>query len=286
MNSTLDELIKTYHPTTVEDIKSALRETIQSIILIGLGKSDFFNKASFYGGTALRVFYGLDRFSEDLDFTLNQENAAFTFDPYLSLVKETASSYGIELTIEKKEKENTSAVESAFAKLNTYETFLNLRIDSSKTSLLHKDEIMKIKFEADKDPARGFNTESKWLVSPEFSSVRVLDLPSLFAGKIHAILCRNYKNNIKGRDYYDFLFFISKEVSPNLNYLRNKLINTGKIKANDVFTISTLKRMLHQRFSEVDFKEASKDASRFLSKPKDLSFYSQELFDSVTDGIK
>jgi predicted nucleotidyltransferase component of viral defense system len=285
MNSTIDELLASYKPENLEDTKSALREIIQSIVLVGLSKSDFFSKASFYGGTSLRLFYGLNRFSEDLDFTLNQKDLSFTFDSYFPYVKEVASSYGIDLTIIKKEKDCLTPIESAFAKINTFQTFLSLKIDSTKTSLLHKDELMKVKFEVDKDPALGFNYESKWLTRPEFAPIRVLDLPSLFAGKIHAVLCRNYKNTVKGRDYYDFLFFISKGVSPNLVYLRNKLINTGKIKETDTFNLSILKQMLHQRFTTVNFEEASKDATRFLSKPENLSYYSREMFDSLVENL-
>ena len=276
--STINEMINLYNPKSLNENKAVLREILQSIVLIGLSRADFFKKASFYGGTALRIFYGLNRYSEDLDFTLNEKNDSFSLEPYIESIKNVASSYGIELDINIKKKEIKTPVESAFAKLNTYQTFINLKINDEITSLLYKDENIKVKFEIDLNPAIGFNVESKWIDMPEFANIIVLDEPSLFAGKLHAIICRNYKNTVKGRDYYDFLFYIRKRVKPNLNYLKNKLIESGKIKENDKFDLDTLKVMLKDRFEAVDFNQVKTDAERFVFNNEDLSYYSKELF--------
>lgn len=276
--STINEMINLYNPKSLNENKAVLREILQSIVLIGLSRADFFKKASFYGGTALRIFYGLNRYSEDLDFTLNEKNDSFSLEPYTESIKNVASSYGIELDINIKKKEIKTPVESAFAKLNTYQTFINLKINDEITSLLHKDENIKVKFEIDLNPTIGFNVESKWIDMPEFANIIVLDEPSLFAGKLHAIICRNYKNTVKGRDYYDFLFYIRKRVKPNLNYLKNKLIESGKIKENDKFDLDTLKVMLKDRFEAVDFNQVKTDAERFVFNNEDLSYYSKELF--------
>ena len=276
--STINEMINLYNPKSLNENRAALREILQSIVLIGLSRVDFFKKASFYGGTALRIFYGLNRYSEDLDFTLNEKNDSFSLEPYIESIKNVASSYGIELDINIKKKEIKTPVESAFAKLNTYQTFINLKINDELASLLHKDENIKVKFEIDLNPAIGFNVESKWIDMPEFANVIVLDEPSLFAGKLHAIIYRNYKNTVKGRDYYDFLFYIRKRIKPNLNYLRNKLIESGKVKENDKFDIDTLKVMLKDRFETVDFNQVKTDAERFVFNNEDLSYYSKELF--------
>ena len=120
-------------------------------------------------------------------------------------------------------------IESAFAKLNTYQTFISLNLNNKIISTLHKDEVIKVKFEIDCNPALGFNSENKWLDVPEFANVAVLDESSLFSRKIHAILCRNYKNTVKGRDYYDFLFYIQNQIKPNMKYLKNKLVDSKKI---------------------------------------------------------
>ena len=151
---------------------------------------------------------------------------------------------------------------------------------------LHKDEVIKVKFEVDCNPALGFKTESRWVDLPEFASISVLDESSLFAGKLHAILCRTYKNNVKGRDYYDFLFYVSKRVSPNLEYLKNKLIDTGKINEDDDFNIEILKEMLLEKFNSIDFNQVKIDASKFLFKNEDLSFYSKELFIDMLNRLK
>lgn len=276
--STINEMINLYNPKSLNENKAALREILQSIVLIGLSRVDFFKEASFYGGTALRIFYGLNRYSEDLDFTLNEKKESFSLEPYIKSIKNVALSYGIELDVNIKKKEIKIPVESAFAKLNTYQTFINLKINDELAQLLHKDENIKVKFEIDLNPAIGFNVESKWIDMPEFANVIVLDEPSLFAGKLHAIICRNYKNTVKGRDYYDFLFYIRKRIKPNLNYLRNKLIESGKVKENDKFDIDTLKVMLKDRFEAVDFNQVKTDAERFVFNNEDLSYYSKELF--------
>ena len=283
--STINEMINLYNPKSLNENKAALREILQSIVLIGLSRADFFKKASFYGGTALRIFYGLNRYSEDLDFALNEKDDSFSLEPYIESIKNVALSYGIELDINIKKKEIKTPVESAFAKLNTYQTFINLKINDEIASLLHKDDNIKVKFEIDLNPAVGFNVESKWIDMPEFANIIVLDESSLFAGKLHAIICRNYKNTVKGRDYYDFLFYVKKRVKPNLNYLKNKLIESGKVKENDKFDIDTLKVMLKDRFETVDFNQVKTDAERFVFNNEDLSYYSKELFIEMVNKL-
>lgn len=285
MATTIERIIKSYNPTTIDETKAIIREILQSLVLVGLSRGGFFTTASFYGGTALRIFYGLNRYSEDLDFTLNEIDHNFSIDPYINKIKEVALSYGLEIQIISKNKQIETPMESAFAKLNTYQTFISLKLNDRMASMLHKDEVIKVKFEIDSNPALGFTTESKWLDVPEFAPIIVLDEPSLFAGKLHAILCRNYKNTVKGRDYYDFLFYISKRVKPNLVYLKNKLIESGKIDENSKFNIEVLKDMLKVRFELVDFNQVKQEASRFVIKNEDLSFYSKELFVQMINKI-
>ena len=276
--STIKEMLDLYNPKTLNENKAALREILQSIVLVGLSRADFFKHASFYGGTALRIFYGLNRYSEDLDFTLNYIDETFSLAPYIDSIKIIANSYGLDLDINVKKKEIKSPVESAFPKLNTYQTFINLKLNDELSRLLHKDENIKVKFEIDCNPSLGFNVESKWLDIPEFASIIVLDEPSLFAGKLHALICRNYKNTVKGRDYYDFLFYIKRRIKPNLNYLKNKLIESKKISNEDNFDMDILKQILKERFENVDFNQVKSDAERFVFNNEDLSYYSKELF--------
>ena len=274
----LEEMIKQYKPETSEESKAALREILQSIVLVGLSRGGFFNRASFYGGTALRIFYGLNRYSEDLDFTLNKKDENFDFEFYFKSINEVALSYGLKLEFSTKIKKVETPIESAFAKLNTYQTLIKLKVDEKLLKILRKDEVMKVKFEIDCNPSLGFDTEVKWLDLPEFASISVLDQPSLFAGKIHAILCRSYKNNVKGRDYYDFLFYMRQKIKPNMNYLRNKLIETQKLKENDYFDINVLKNMLMEKIESIDFNQVKNDAQKFIFKNENLEYFSKELF--------
>lgn len=278
MLSTIEELIKLYNPKNMNEMKLALKEIVQNIVLIGLSRANFFSKASFYGGTALRIFYGLNRYSEDLDFTLNKVDESFSLEPYINSIKEVCLSYGFKIDVEIKTKKVSTPIESAFAKLNTYQTFINLGVNDNLTNILHKDETLKVKFEVDCYPSLGFNVENKWITNPEFATVNVLDLESLFAGKLHAILCRSYKNNVKGRDYYDFIFYINKKIKPNLLYLKNKLVESNKLSKLDDFNIDILKRMLINRFNEVDFSQVKQDAQKFTIKNENLNFYCKELF--------
>ena len=282
---TIEEIIKSYNPKSLDETKLIVRELVQQIALIGLSRSNFFNYASFYGGTALRIFYGLNRYSEDLDFTLNEVNPNFVIEPFMEKIKEVALSYGLQLEIITKPKRIDTPIESAFAKLNTYQTFISLHLNEQVISSLHKDELIKIKFEIDCNPSLGFNIENKWLDVPEFANVAILDLESLFSGKIHAILCRNYKNTVKGRDYYDFLFYINKRIKPNMEYLKNKLIESNLLNKNDKFDMDVLKDMLKRRMNEVDFKQVKEDAARFIFTNEDLSFYSKELFLQMIDKL-
>ncbi|MDY4158891.1 MAG: nucleotidyl transferase AbiEii/AbiGii toxin family protein [Candidatus Onthovivens sp.] len=278
MNNVIEQLIQNYNPRNSEEVKNAIREITQSIVLIGLSRSNFFSKASFYGGTALRIFYGLNRYSEDLDFTLNAVDESFSLAPYIQSIINVAKSYGIDLNVDVKSKKIEIPKENASTKLNTFQTFISFNIDEGLTSRLHKDELIKAKFEVDCNPPLGFNVESKWITEPELASINVLDIESLFAGKLHAILCRNYKNTVKGRDFYDFIFYINKKIKSNLNYLKNKLIESNILDKDAVFTIDILKEMLVQRFNQIDFKQVREDAQKFVMKNEDLSLYCKELF--------
>lgn len=278
METIFESLINSYGVKSPNEAKLAIREILQNLILIGLSRANFFNHASFYGGTALRIFYGLNRYSEDLDFTLNKQDSSFSLKPFMKSIIDTCASYGLEVTVDIKNKKVNTPIESTFAKLNTYMTFISAKLDGKLTKHIHKDELLKVKFEVDYNSSLSFNIENKWITYPEIASINVLDLESLFAGKIHAILCRNYKNNVKGRDFYDFIFFINKGIKPNMTYLKDKLVASKVIKEDDDFSMDVLKKLLLNRFNQVDFSKIEQDAKNFTIRSEDLSLYCKELF--------
>ena len=201
-------MLSGYELNSDYDRKNAMKEIIQEIILCALSRTDFFKHAAFYGGTALRIFYGLDRFSEDLDFSLKTPDNSFDLSSYLPVLENEVRSYGLNLKVESKVKTKESFVQSAFVKGNTREQLLLFYPDDSISSLVPVNEIVKIKFEVDTNPPPFACFEKQYRLLPIPYEVQLYDAPSLFAGKIHAVLCRGWKSRIKGRDLYDFVFYV------------------------------------------------------------------------------
>lgn len=279
MNSILETMLEKYHPENNIQRENAIKEIVQEIALAGLSKGGFFEKAAFYGGTCLRMFHGLNRFSEDLDFALLEPDGNFKLDIYFPTLKKEFLSYGIELNIEQKEKLDNSNIQSAFLKGNTLVLMMSFFPNSEDAKKVTCNQKIKIKFEVDIANPKGGNTATEYKVLPSPYSVKVFDVSTLFAGKIHAIICRNYKNNVKGRDYYDYLFYISKGCPINLVYLENKLKNTGGIlEENETLTNEKLKSLLKEKFETVNFESARRDVENFISDPDSLSSWNKELF--------
>lgn len=278
MNNVIEEMLKKYNPKSNDERENAAKEIIQEIALAGLSRGGFFELAAFYGGTCLRIFYGLNRFSEDLDFALLIKNQNFKLSEYFPYLEREFASYGIEIHVEEKKKTSNSVVQSAFLKGSTQSlmmTFFPMNDDAKK---IISNQMMKIKFEIDTDNPDGGNTEMKYRFFPAPYEVRTFDESTLFAGKIHAIICRNYKNRVKGRDYYDYLFYIGKGSTFNLKYLENKLKNTGAIEKSEKLTLERIKEMLKNRFETVDYESAKKDVSNFISDKSSLNLWKKELF--------
>ena len=185
----------------------ALREILQEIALLGLWRSRFFEKAAFYGGTALRILYGLDRYSEDLDFSLLKPTAEFDLSRYCSALEKEIRSFGFEATVTGKTKSAQSTIQSAFLKADTLKHLLVINTTESLIRNIPPGQVLKIKIEVDTDPPPGFDTETRFLLQPISFSVRAFSLPDMFAGKMHAVLCRGWKGRVKGRDWYDLVWY-------------------------------------------------------------------------------
>ena len=200
MNNIIEQMLSKYNIKNTEDKINALKEVIQEIVLSGLSRGKFFDEAAFYGGTALRIFYKLNRFSEDLDFTLIFPNKNFNLENYFSFVENELKSYGLNLKVTKKEKNNSSNIDSAYVKGDTLEHILRFFPTNEEHTYNHLLKNIKIKFEVDIKPSlcATFDDEFKILPSPHY--IRLYDKESLFACKIHAVLCRGWKSRVKGRD--------------------------------------------------------------------------------------
>lgn len=282
MNPLLN-MINKYNTSKISDQKNAMKEVIQELALYGLSRAGFFNKAAFYGGTALRIFYGLDRFSEDLDFSLDSVNPDFNLRDFFPVLESEVNSFGINIRVEEKNKVLDSHIKSGFIKVNTKEHFLIFYPNNQAGQKIHHEETIKIKFEVDVAPPRFAGFERKYRLVPAPHEVRLYDLPSLFAGKLHAVLCRSWKSRIKGRDLYDYLFYLSKNVPVNLPHLRERMIESEDFPANENLSIPKLKEMLSSRFSGLSYDQAKKDVIPFIQNPASLDPWSSDFFIQMTN---
>lgn len=285
MNNIIQEMLKDYEIKSVEDKKNAIKEVMQELVLCGLSRAGFFNKAAFYGGTALRIFYGLDRFSEDLDFSLMISDPEFNLEDYFPILSKEVESYGLNVDIQTKKKSVDSQIKSAFLKADTKEHMLLFYPNEHITGISH-GELIKIKFEVDIDPPKHASYEVKYRLLPAPYEVNLYDAPSLFAGKIHAVICRGWKNRIKGRDLYDLIFYVSRNVPVNLIHLKERLIQTNTISESDDFNLDTVKEMLYKKFDEIDFEDAKKDVIPFIKDIRTLNLWNKYFFNSISSQIK
>lgn len=286
MQQILKQMLSKYKIMNIEDKKNAIKEIVQEVVLCGLSRSGFFKEAAFYGGTALRIFYGLDRFSEDLDFSLISSNVNFDLKKYFSYIENETKSLGLNLSITEKEKTFDSNVKSAFLKGNSKELILTFYEDSNDVILINKEEVIKIKFELDINPPSGATYETKFGLLPSPYQVRLYDMSSLFAGKIHACLCRNWKTRVKGRDFYDYVFFLSIGANVNLINLKAKLVQSKYISEDYDLNINNLRKLLNERFSNVDFAQAREDVLPFVKDKSKLDLWSKEFFIEITKQLQ
>ena len=286
MQQVLSQMLSKYQINSVEDKKNAIKEIVQEVVLCGLSRGGFFKEAAFYGGTALRIFYGLDRFSEDLDFSLISQNPDFDLTKYFSYIENETKSVGLNFTVSEKEKAIDSNVKSAFLKGNTKEHILTFYENTSDINIINRDEVIRIKFEVDVNPPMGATYETKFGLLPSPYQVRLYDMSSLFAGKIHACLCRNWKTRVKGRDFYDYVFFLSMGAKVNLVNLKAKLVQSKYIEEDFDLTIDSLKVLLNERFYNIDFSQAREDVLPFIRDKQKLDLWSKEFFVEITKNIQ
>lgn len=285
MNNAIEQMLKSYDVENIYDRKNAMKEIMQEIVLCGLSRAGFFKKAAFYGGTALRIFYGLDRFSEDLDFSLETPDPDFDLSEYFPVLEKEVESFGLNVKIQVKEKVNESNIQSAFLKGNTKEHLLLFYADKQISDNVPESEVIKIKFEVDVNPPAYANFEHKYRLLPTPYEVNLYDMPSLFAGKTHAVLCRSWQNRIKGRDLYDYVFYLQKGAPLNLKHLRERLLQSGFIESQADFSLAAVKTMLKERFGRIDVIAAKQDVEPFIHDKSALDIWSVDFFQQITDDL-
>lgn len=285
MNTAIEQMLKNYRIENIYDQKNAMKEIMQEIVLCGLSRAGFFQKAAFYGGTALRIFYGLDRFSEDLDFSLVTADPDFDLTVYFPVLEKEVRAFGLHVTIQEKEKTKESNIRSAFLKGNTKEHLLLFYADENLAGSVARSEVVKIKFEVDINPPEYAGFEHKYRLLPTPYEVNLYDMPSLFAGKIHAVLCRAWKSRIKGRDLYDYVFYLSRGSAVNQKHLRARLLQSGFISEDMECTLPELRNMLYERFDTIDFRQAKQDVEPFIRDTASLNMWNADFFKQITAGL-
>lgn len=267
----LESMLVRYSISSDDDRYNAIREIMQEIALAGLYRGGFFKKAAFYGGTALRIFYGLDRYSEDLDFSLLAEDSDFSLTAYFDAIRAEFEALGIKIEIGQKEKSLDTNIESAFLKNDTA-----IHIISLESKAITKP--IKIKFEVDKRPPLGFETEEKLLLLPFSFYVKCFCIGDLYAGKIHALLFRGWKQRVKGRDWHDFEWYVRNSHKLNLKHLSLRAIKSGHISPNEKFDKSILVSAIFKKIDTLDIEAAKLDIRRFIGDGRVLDVWSKEYF--------
>lgn len=272
MNAIYQNMLSAYDLTTEQQQRNATYEVNQQIILSGLYNGGFFDVAAFYGGTCLRIFHGLQRFSEDMDFSLLAVDENFDFSIYFQPIIDAFSLVGRNVELTKKDKKHFGKVESALLKDNTHVYDISFQTEKS----------IKIKIEVDTSPPLKFSTEQKLLLLPSSFMTRCFTLPDLFAGKMHALVYRSWKNRVKGRDWYDFEFYIRHGVSLNYTHLRERIRTfNGEDIDFDEFKIK-----LKERLANTDIGQVKADVLPFVKNPNDLDLWSNEYFLQLADMLK
>lgn len=279
--SPVRKMLDEYQCRTNEERSSALREITQEIALIALSRTDFFFRAAFYGGTALRIFHGLERYSEDLDFSLEKPDPSFNLTDYIPAIHDELASWGFEMTVERKEKMSEGVVQSAFIKGGTLIHLIKIAALEPPVSGIPPNSLINIKLEIDTNPPAGAHYETKYRLRPIPFAVRLYDTPSLFAGKTHALLCRKWKERVKGRDFFDYLWYLSLGVPLNLTHLESRMRQSGHW-GTDPLTEALLRELLDDRFAQVDFTRAKTDAIPFVRDSRSIDLWSADFFISVT----
>lgn len=278
------EWLESYRPSNKEEVGHALREIMQEIALAGLQRSGFFEKAAFYGGTALRIFYGLNRFSEDLDFSLLKPDPDFSLENFIGAILNEFESQGMQVSVIEKKKTKENNIDSAFLKSETIWKELVLDGIIPQAGIDQRASI-KIKLEVDKLPPLGFETEEKLLIKPFSFYVKCFTISDLFAGKMHALLFRKWGTNVKGRDWYDMEWYIKKSVPLNMKHFVLRAKDSGDWKKENMTEVE-FRALLKVKIDTVNFDRVKADIGRFIAEKSALDIWSAPYFHDLVQHMK
>ncbi len=283
-NSSIKQMLNSY-PDTMPQIDK-LREILQQAALLGLARHHFFQHAVFYGGTALRILYGLDRYSEDLDFSLLNPNPNFDFSPFLNGMHQELIAMGFQLDVDLREKNNGTGIWSAFLKGNTLTMLLSIH-EKTKIRGIHPEQKIQIKLEIDTDPPTlHLPLESKLVKNPVPFYISSYAIVDLFAGKLHAALCRNWKKRVKGRDWYDVIWYIQNDTPVNLAHLRERMKQTEHLRPTEKFEKKELLERLHAKIDDIDWELAKSDVAVFIPDKQRLDIWSASFFHDLVGDLR
>ena len=272
MNNIFEQMLSRYPIISDKDRQNAIYEVMQQITLAGLYRGGFFNKAAFYGGTCLRIFHKLDRFSEDIDFSLLTTDSSFKLENYFPSIIDEFKMLGREIVITKKDKRNFNKVESAFLKDDTEVYDVAFQTEKS----------LKIKIEVDTQPPLKFQTEQKLLLHPFSFMTRCFTLPDLYAGKMHALVFRTWNNRVKGRDWYDFEWYVKNGINLDFIHLQERIREFNGIEVDK----EEFLRLLKERLASTDIKMVKQDVEPFIKNTENLEIWSNDYFLQLANMIK
>jgi predicted nucleotidyltransferase component of viral defense system len=285
MHDAVARMLSKYENRSLDDQVRALREIIQEVALLGLWRARFFEHGAFYGGTALRILHGLDRFSEDLDFSLLAPTPDFSLNRFSAALEEEVRAFGFNLRVEALDKAVETAVQSAFLKATTRNELMVIETDERLTRNVPPGQVLKIKIEVDTDPPPGFATTTRYLLQPIPFAVRCYTLPSLFAGKLHALLFRRWNNRVKGRDWYDLVWYAAHHPQLNLFHLEQRMRQTGQWSGDARLRRQDFNELMNSAIDRLDIGQARQDVAPFVRDQQALAIWSADFFRDVAARI-
>jgi len=286
MNDVIRQMLAAYGRQRVEDYGRALRDILQQIALLGLWRVKFFEKAAFYGGTALRILHGMDRFSEHLDFSLLRPMPGFRLSQYTRGIETEIRSCGFDVQVTSRPTHPMKPVQSAFLKADTLSHLFLIEAEQDVLRMVPRGQVLKIKVEVDTDPPGEFETETAFLLRPIPFSVRAYSLPDLFAGKMHAVLCRRWKSRVKGRDWYDFVWYVTHHPELHLAHLESRMRQTGHLEPEESLTDDLFRIRLSEVIGRLDVEQARREVEPFVESPASLTAWSRDFFHAIGRRIR